>query len=208
MCQVLQSGLLGQEFLLCLNLSSSIRTFFEKQTETKFRYDCVTLITASQEAPWQKPKGLRAWGDQQEVEVHTSASLWLCVPGCPAGLRRNEAHKEQPSAHINRLYWDFFRDNGAVIKKRSGRRPSYYHTAFWVFPQEASGRANEGDASHAVWDCNCNWPEQVLTYEPPVNCPHPILAKQRDLFPTHGRWHFKPNPVNIQSLIKNESEGC
>lgn len=106
MRQVLQSGLLGQVFLLWLNLSSSIQNV-PKADRNWVRYDGVPLITASHEAPWQKPRGWEHRGDQQLSRRSRSrdrASLGLRVPGCPAGLRRSQTHKEQPCAHVNTLY--------------------------------------------------------------------------------------------------------
>lgn len=67
-----------------------------------------------------KTKGLRAQGDQQEVLVHRSASLWLRVPACPAGLGRNETHKEHLCAHLNKAHFIvLLREKVAVISRNN-----------------------------------------------------------------------------------------
>lgn len=80
---------------------------------------------------------------QQEVEVQRSASLWLQLPGCPAGLRRNPTDKEQPCAHVLTIYCASSGQSCSVISARNANSAQcslYYHTAFWVFPQEAQGQ--------------------------------------------------------------------
>lgn len=105
MRQVLQSGLLGQVFLLRLNLSPSIQNILKEVRQSGLKLSSQRQRPINHCFPRSsvtKPKGGSA--AQQEVEVQRSASLWLQVPGCPAGLWRNQAHKEQPCAHVNTLY--------------------------------------------------------------------------------------------------------
>lgn len=120
MRQVLQSGLLGQVFLLWLNLSPSIQNILKEVRQSSLKLSSQRQRPINHCFPrssMTKTKGLRSQegsATQQEVKVQRSPSLWLQVPGCPAGLRRNETHKEQTCAHVNTLHYASRRQSCSV----------------------------------------------------------------------------------------------
>lgn len=178
MHQVLQSGLLGQVFLLWLNLSAPIRNLL-KEVRLKLS---IPLITAFQEAPWQKAK---VWEHRRALWLSRrsrSRDRLLFDSRSQDALQACE-ETQQTRSSLVLTFWRF-------IVLPGDRVAQWYQPATLIllnalsiiiqrfgFFHRRHGAVNEAHASPAVWDCNCNWPEQVLTYEPSVNCPPPCISQ-------------------------------
>lgn len=142
MHQVLQSGLLGQVFLLWLNVSASIRNLL-KEVRLKLS---VPLITASQEAPWQKAKVWEHRRAQRLSRRSRSRDRLLFDSRSQDALQACKETQHTRSSLVLTFIWIIVLPGDRVArchsmilatKANSAQCSLYYHTAFWVFPQEA-----------------------------------------------------------------------
>lgn len=152
MRQVLQSGLLGQVFLLWLNLSPSIPNVLKEVRKSRLKLSSLRQRPINHCFPrssMTKTKELRVRGDRRLSRRSRSRDR-LQVPGYPAGIRENETHKELPCAHVNAHYLHPGDKVAPCLR--------YHPTTFWSmfcllsysvlsFSTGGSRTANERDAS-------------------------------------------------------------